>query len=104
MKFIQTFWLAALLLSLPGCMLLTGYLIGGWRDYNQKDFHVEIWNDHITVTQNQIVYEKKGRWGSHSYFCDAGLDAPQEVVAARELKDESLEVHMEYFKPDDKSV
>jgi hypothetical protein len=110
------------LVFLVGCfciaLLLTFYLngprsinswktfVGTWQDYDDSSLE----GLHVTIAPNQITVDyrngaqfkrvtEKGRWTWHCFYVDSHLDAPPEVVVARELKNEDLEVNLSHFLP-----
>jgi hypothetical protein len=79
--------------------------VGVWRDFNQDNFIVEIDSNRILILKNgPVLYQQKGNWANHAFYCDSHLDAPAEFVVARELANEDLELEMKYFDPNDGSV
>jgi hypothetical protein len=102
-----------LLPLLPGLLaltLLTGcdYLIpqgastpeiAVWRDFDQEHFLVTVTYTTIKVEDGTSIYVKNGKRANRAFSCDTP-DA-QGVAVASELPDESLEVRMVYFNPQD---
>ena len=81
-------------------------MIATWRNYDDPDLkglQVTVGTDLIDVdvpaTPTFKRIEEKGHWNLHSFFCDSHLDAPPEVIVARELKNEDLEVDIGRFLP-----
>ena len=104
-----------------GCFLIAAFLVLGmghggpggialavaeWRDYDDPDLRgleVAVMPDRIVVdipatpVFKQVM--EKGRWSSHNFYCDSHLDAPAEVIVARELKNEDLEFDVGRYVP-----
>lgn len=83
------------------------YMIATWRDYDDRGLRgleVSVGTDRIIVDVpatpvfKQII--EKGHWNLHSFYCDSHVDEPSEVIVARELKNEDLEVDIGRFLPD----
>ena len=81
----------------------TGTLeIAVWRDFDQDSFKVVLTDDAMTIQQGTATFVKNGKWVGHSFSCD--VPEGDNITVARELPDESLEVHMSYFNPQDSRV
>jgi hypothetical protein len=82
------------------------YMIATWRDYDDPDLkglQVTVGTDRIDVdvpaTPTFKRIEEKGHWNLHAFYCDTHLDAPAEMIVARELKNEDLELDVGHFIP-----
>lgn len=81
-------------------------MVATWIDYDDPGrTHLE-----VSIGPNVIFLvvpfkqsfkriQTSGHWNMHAFYCDSHLDAPAEMVVARELKNEDLELDLGYFMP-----
>jgi len=76
--------------------------VGYWMDYddfNMGQFVVS--KTSAGYWRDNKLYQVKGHWTNKAFYSQSPDDPSSEVIVAKELPDEDLEVYLKYFDPND---
>ncbi len=77
-------------------------VIGWWRDYDDESIgQITVFKTSISYYRQQKLFRLNGHWANRAFYSLASSDATTEVVVARELPNEDLEMNLSYFDSDD---
>jgi hypothetical protein len=110
-RFLVISLVSGILALLPGCNFILPQgmhspEIASWRDFDSDEpFEVTILPYEIRIMEGerrQLAASKQGVWAHRQFTCD--LSEGANTVVARELPDESLELTLSYFFPQETRV